>query len=144
MLCITLEHHSWELEVEVILSVIVSFIMAVLWNRAGHYIFCPVFSFFFSSFFVSSPNFSGRRLSVYHISTHGVTLMQVWNVLHAASRKCETQIIAKNSTSGHHCTTLSGYIFATKAHIDSRKKLVKQQYLPHMSLQYGGLQPTSG
>jgi len=24
------------------------------------------------------------------------------------------------------------------------KKLVKQQYLPHMSLQYGELQPTSG
>jgi len=26
----------------------------------------------------------------------------------------------------------------------SEKKLVKQQYLPHMSLQYGELQPTSG
>ena len=36
----------------------------------------------------------------------------------------------------HHRTTLSGYIFATKAHINNRKKLVKQQYLPHMSLQY--------
>jgi len=37
-----------------------------------------------------------------------------------------------------------GYIFATKARIDSRKKLVNQQYLPHMSLQYGELRPTSG
>jgi len=27
----------------------------------------------------------------------------------------------------------SGYIFATKARIDSRKKLVKQQYLLYMS-----------
>jgi len=26
---------------------------------------------------------------------------------------------------------LSGYIFATKAYIDNRKKLVKQQYLVH-------------
>jgi len=29
----------------------------------------------------------------------------------------------------HHRTTLSGYIFGTKACIDNRKKLVKQQYL---------------
>jgi len=28
----------------------------------------------------------------------------------------------KKSPSAHHCTTLSGYIFATKAHIDNRKK----------------------
>ena len=40
--------------------------------------------------------------------------------------------------SGHHRTTLSGYIFATKAHIDNRKKkLVKQQYVHKMSPQYG-------
>jgi len=48
--------------------------------------------------------------------------MQVWNVLHAARWKCRTQKIPKNSPSGHHCTTLSGYIFATKACIDNRKK----------------------
>jgi len=30
--------------------------------------------------------------------------------------------IAKNSRCGHHCRTLSGYIFATKARIDDRKK----------------------
>ena len=29
---------------------------------------------------------------------------------------------AKKSPSAHHCTTLSGYIFATEAHIDNRKK----------------------
>jgi len=29
---------------------------------------------------------------------------------------------AKNATFWHHRTTLSGYIFATKAHIDNRKK----------------------
>jgi len=39
---------------------------------------------------------------------------------------------------------LSGYIFATKAYIDNRKKLVKKQYLPQMSLQYGELRLTSG
>ena len=36
-------------------------------------------------------------------------------------------------SSGHHRTTLSGYIFATKARIDNWKKLVKQQYLLQMS-----------
>ena len=50
----------------------------------------------------------------------------------------------QRSPSGHHRTTLSGYIFATKAHIDNRKKLVKQQYVLQMSPQYGELQPTSG
>jgi len=52
--------------------------------------------------------------------------------------------IAKNLPSGHRRTTLSGYIFATKACIDNRKKLVKQQYLLHMSSQYGELRPTNG
>jgi len=37
---------------------------------------------------------------------------------------------------------LSGYIFTTKAHIDNRKKkLVKQQYVLHMSPQYAELGP---
>ena len=39
--------------------------------------------------------------------------------------------------SADHRTTLSGCIFATKACIDSWKKLVKQKYLLHMSPQYG-------
>jgi len=48
--------------------------------------------------------------------------MQVWNVLHTARWKCWTQKIVKNSPSGHHRTTLSGYIFKTKARIDNRKE----------------------
>ena len=43
-------------------------------------------------------------------------------MLHAARCKCRTQKVAKKSPSGHHPTTLSGYIFATKACIDNRKK----------------------
>jgi len=70
--------------------------------------------------------------------------MEVWNVLHVARWKYRTQKVAKNSPSAHHRTTLSGHIFTTKACIDNRKKLVKQQYLLHMSSQYGGLQPTNG
>ena len=39
----------------------------------------------------------------------------------------------KNRPFWHHRTTLSDYIFGTKACIDNQKKLVKQQYLLHMS-----------
>jgi len=38
--------------------------------------------------------------------------------------------IAKNWPSGHHYTTLSGYIFATKACIDSRKNTCKTAISP--------------
>ena len=71
--------------------------------------------------------------------------MQVLNLLQAARWKYRTQKCRQKSPSGHHRTTLSGYIFATKAHIDNwKKKLVKQQYVLHMSPQYGELRPTSG
>jgi len=43
---------------------------------AGHIYFHPVVSsFFLSSFFFSLPNLSGRRLDVYHTSTHGMALV---------------------------------------------------------------------
>ena len=107
--------------------------MVALCNRADHIYFHPIVCS--SSFFFSSPNLSGRRLDVCHTSTHGVALvrefrMHVWNVLHAARWKCRTQKIARKSPSAHHRTASSGYIFTTKARIDNRKKLVKQQYLP--------------
>ena len=50
----------------------------------------------------------------------------------------------KNLPSGHHHTNFAGYIFATKACIDNWKKtLVKRQYLPHVSSQYGEFRPTN-
>ena len=48
--------------------------------------------------------------------------MQVWNALHAARWKYRMQKSRQKSPSGHHCTTLSFYIFATKARIDYRKE----------------------
>jgi len=66
-----------------------------------------------------------------------ITRMQVWNALHVARWKIPDAKMTQKSPSGHHRTTLSDYIFATKARIDNRKKLVKQQYLLHMSSQYG-------
>ena len=48
--------------------------------------------------------------------------MLVWNALLAARCKYMTQKSRQKSPSGHHRTNLSGYIFATKARIDNRKK----------------------
>ena len=53
-------------------------------------------------------------------------------MLFAARCKYRMQKSRQKSPSGHHRTTSSGYIFATKARIDNRKKVVKQQYLLHM------------
>jgi len=69
--------------------------------------------------------------------------MHVWNVLHAARWKYRTQRNRHLRTIQHRIN-LSGYIFPTKARIDNRKKIVKQQYLPHMPLQHGELWPTNG
>jgi len=52
------------------------------------------------------------------------------------------QKIAKKSPSGHHPTTLLGYIFAIKARIGNRKKIVKHHYLPicpHNMVNFGPL-----
>jgi len=51
------------------------FTMVALCNRADHY-FLPC-GYYLSIFFISSPNLSGRRLDVYHTSTHGVALVRI-------------------------------------------------------------------
>ena len=43
----------------------------------GTLYFCPVVSIFYLSIFFSSPNLSGRKLDVYHTSTHGVALVRI-------------------------------------------------------------------
>ena len=55
-----------------------SFFMVALWNSADHYIFMLWFVLS-SSFFLlfSSPNLSRRRLDVCHTSTHGVALVRI-------------------------------------------------------------------
>ena len=51
--------------------------------------------------------------------------MQVWNLLHAARWKHRTQKSRQKSPAGHDRTNLLGYIFATKAGIDNRKKVLR-------------------
>jgi len=112
--------------------------MAARWNRAGHYIFMLWFlsSVYLSIFFFFSPDLSGR----YHTLTHGVALVRSSARLaeNAAPKK-----IAKNWRSAHHHTTLSGYILATKAHIDNRKKNLLSTNIsstcPHNMVNFGPL-----
>jgi len=63
-------------------------------------------------------------------------------VLHAAHWKYRTQKSRQKSQSGHHRTTLSGNIFATKARIDNLKNLlssnVSSRY-PHNMVNFGPL-----
>ena len=62
--------------------------------------------------------------------------------LRCRSETCCTQKIAKNSPSGHRLTTLSGYIFATKARIDSRQKTLDSNIsptCPHNIVNFGRL-----
>ena len=66
--------------------------------------------------------------------------MQVCNVLHTARWKYRTQIIAKDlpsGTSAQLCRAISSQL----RHVSAIVKRVKQQYLLHMSSQYGELGP---
>jgi len=66
--------------------------------------------------------------------------MQVWNLLHAARWKCRTQKSRQKSPSGHHRANLSGYIFATKEHIDTGKNLLSSDMssaCPHNMVKFG-------
>ena len=57
--------------------------------------------------------------------------MQVWKVLHAARCKCRTQKSRQKSPSGHHPTTLSGYISSQQLlYRQSEKNLLSSNISP--------------
>jgi len=67
--------------------------------------------------------------------------MQVWNVLHMARWNIGRKNL-KNPPSGHHCSTYSDYILATKVCTDIGKKLLKSNILPtrpHNMVNFGPL-----
>jgi len=101
--------------------------MAALRSRCGHHI-CPVVSS--SSFFFFFPRLIlavGDWMFLPYLSTRcGLSAN-----LGCSSETCCTRLAGntgpnkrQNSPSGHHRTNLSGYIFATKAHIDNRKNVL--------------------
>jgi len=65
-------------------------------------------------------------MHVYHTSTYGAALLRIQNAcLKCAASgwlKIQDAKLTQKIPSAHHRTTLSGYIFATKACIDNLKK----------------------
>jgi len=84
--------------------------MAALRSRREHYIFALWFllSFFFPRLISAVADWMAVM--------HGVALVRTRLV------EIQEAKIDKNSPSGRHRTTLSGYILATKARVDNRKK----------------------
>jgi len=78
------------------------------------------------------------------ILTHGVALVHIWN----AGLKCAGNTGRKNKAKNRHLRTIAQLSPAESSqlrHVSTTgKKLVKQQYLLHMSPQYGELWPTIG
>ena len=56
------------------------------------YFHAVVSIFYLSIYLFSSPNFSGRRLDVYHASTHGVALVRIQNAGLKRAARCSLKI----------------------------------------------------
>ena len=116
--------------------------MAALCNGTGHFIFAMVSSFYL--FF--SPSLVRRRLGVSH------TWRGLSADLRCRSETCCTRLAentgCKNLPKNRHLgtiTQLCGAMSSQLRHASTiGKKVVKQQYLLHMSPQYGELWPTIG
>jgi len=101
--------------------------MAALWNRAGHYIFVLWFLLSFSLFFfprLISAVADWMSAILLHMVWPCEFRTHVWNMLQTARWTYRTQKWRKKSPSAHHHTSLSGYIFAKKACINNRKKML--------------------
>jgi len=113
--------------------------MAAPRSRCGHYIFI-LWLLLSSSFFPCLMSAAQTGCLPYFHTWCGLSAN-----LGCRSETCCTRLAentgCKNLPSMHHRTTLLDCIFATKVHTDNRKKPVKQQYLPHVSLHYGELGP---
>jgi len=105
--------------------------------------------FLLSISFFSSPNLSCRRLDVYQTCIHNVALVKIQDagLKHAAHCSLKIQS-AKISPKIRHMGTIVQLCRAMSSqlrHVSTiGNKLVKQQYLLHMSSQYGELWPTNG
>jgi len=120
--------------------------MVALWNKLGHYMFA--LCFLLLSFFFSLPNLS-RPLQI-----GCLPYFHTWCGL-SANLRCRSEMCCmwladiqdaktrQKSPSGHHRTTLSGCIFAMKAHVDNWKKNLLSSNIasrcPHNMVNFGPL-----
>jgi len=124
-------------------------VMAAQWNRAGHYIFILWFllsSFFFFLLFLVKSQRSAIGCRPYFRTWCGLSA----NLQRMSETCCRRladntgrQNDVKKSPPGHHPTNLSGYIFATKARIDNRRKTLLSSNMssrcPHNMVNFGPL-----
>ena len=114
--------------------------MAALRSTCGHYIFV----LFLLGFFLAYSQWSEIGCLRYFDTWCGPRANLGCRSEMCCTLQMQDPKTRQKSPARHHRTTLSGHTFVTKAHIDNWKKTAKQQYLLHMSSQYGELQPTSG
>ena len=114
------------------------FIMAALWNRqAIIFLLCGFFYLLSSSFFLSSPNVSRRRLDVYHTSTHGEALVRIQDA--GMKRAARGWLKIQDVKNRHFERAMSSQLRDVST---IGEKSVKQQYLLHTS-GYGERRPNS-
>ena len=118
--------------------------MAALRSRCGHYIFAL---WFLSSFylFYPLPNLSGRRLDVYHTSTHDCDLSanlecmsEMWYTRLAGNTERKNRRLRTN-TIAKLCRAISSQL----RRVSTIGKNCQTAVLLHMPLQYGELRPTN-
>ena len=126
--------------------------MAALWNTAGQYILVLGFLLFLlsSSFFFlfSSPILSRHRFDVYHTSRLDMALVRRGCRCETCYTRLAENTGRKMSPKIRHLRTIAKLCRAISSQLRHAstigKKLVKPQYLPHTSPQYGELRPTRG
>jgi len=119
-------------------------IMVALWTRGDHYIF--ILWFLLScSFFPRLISAVGDWMSAYFHTWCGLSA----NLGCSSETRC-TRLAGNaghkkspKSPSAHHRTTLSGYIFTTKARIDDRKKNLSSNISAICPCNIVNLRPTS-
>jgi len=123
--------------------------MAALWNCAGHYIFALWFLLSFSFFFFIFPYSQPSQIGC-------LPYLHTWCGLSAnlgcrsemcCMRLAENTGLKKSSKISHlgTITQLCRAISLQLRHVSTiGKKLIKQQYLPHISSQYSKRWPTNG
>jgi len=121
-----------------VLYVLHLFIIAALRSRCWHSI-SPLWFLLFFFLFFSSSILSGCRLDVYHISTHGVALVRIYNarlkcLLHATRWKYRTQKLRKKIAICAPSHNIVGRAISSQLrHVSTigQTITVKQQYLLH-------------
>jgi len=119
--------------------------MVALWNRADHYIFALWFlllSFFFPRLISAVADWISAILP-HTVWPYCEFRMQVWNLLDVARWNTGRKKVAENchlGTIAQFCRAISSQL----RHVSTIRKIVRHQYLLHMSSHYGEIRPTDG